>query len=67
MVAFRNSNNHIYDQILTVVNRYIEITKIIPPGINILLEDIEQHLKNNQANLNNIFRTICFVTVYSIL
>jgi hypothetical protein len=47
MVAFKSSNNDIYDQILTVVNRYIEITKTIPESVNILLEDIEQHLKNN--------------------
>jgi hypothetical protein len=47
MIAFKNSNSHTYDQILTVVNRYIEITKTIPESINILLEDIEQHLKNN--------------------
>lgn len=37
MLAFKEDDSPLFDEILTVVNRFIEMKNIIPAGVEILL------------------------------
>lgn len=66
MLVFATPEKHLlFDEILVIVNRYIQAKESIPDSVNILIDNILSIIEINDSNIYNIFRTLCFVIVYS--
>ena len=66
MVMFTNPEKRmLFDQVLVVVNRYIQAKQGIPESVNILIDNIVLIIEENDSNIYNIFRTMCLVIEHS--